>query len=91
MLVNGHQVISLAPGFRDALALARLQLEGLFAMCLLTESSTWVNVYLGDAWKKQFIRHLLFHYETEYLPRFPPDTFTPEFSRLVRFMDVCGV
>jgi hypothetical protein len=78
-----------SPQSVDALAL--LQLEGLFATCLLTESSSWVDVYLGDAWKKQFIRHLLFHYETEYLPRFPPDTFTPELARLVKFMEICGV
>lgn len=80
-----------SPQSVDALALARLQLEGLFAVCLLTESSTWVDVYLGDAWKKEFIRYLLVHFETECLPRFPPDTFVPELSRLVRFMGVCEV
>ena len=87
LLEGGSQ----SPQAVDALALARLQLEGLFAMCLLTENSRWVDVYLGDAWKKDFIRYLLAHYETQFLPRFPPDTFTPELSRLVKFMEVCGV
>jgi hypothetical protein len=80
-----------SPQSVDALALARLQLEGLFAICLLTEGSAWVDTFLRDAWKKQFIRYLLSHYETEYLPRFDPNALVPELSRLVKFQGVCSV
>jgi len=75
----------------DALALARLQVEGLFLMCLLTEGSEWVDRFLRDGWKKQFIRYLLFKHETECLPRFGPNAHVPELSRLVNFARVCGV
>lgn len=49
-----------SPQSVDALALARLQLEGLFSICLLTESSEWVDTFIRDGWKKQFTRFLLF-------------------------------
>jgi hypothetical protein len=75
----------------DALGLARLQVEGLFAICLLTEGSAWADAFLRDGWKKQFIRYLLFKYETECLPRFGPNAHVPELSRLVKFRDVCSV
>jgi hypothetical protein len=80
-----------SPQSVDALALARLQLEGLFAICLLTESSAWVDAFLRDAWKKQFIQYLLVHYETESLPRFDPNALVRELSRLVKFREVCSV
>lgn len=80
-----------SPQSVDALALARLQLEGLFAISLLTEGSAWVDTFLRDGWKKQFIRYLLVHYETQCLPRFGPNALIHELSRLVKFRDVCSV
>ena len=80
-----------SPQSVDALALARLQVEGLFSMCLFTEKSDWVDVFLRDGWKKQFVRYLLFKYETECLPRFGPNAHVPELSRLVKFSGVCNV
>jgi hypothetical protein len=50
-----------------------------------------VDTFLRDGWKKQFMRFLLFRHETEYLPRFNPNTYTDEISRLVKFSGVCGV
>jgi hypothetical protein len=75
----------------DALALARLQLEGLYSMCLLTEGSQHVDALLRDGWKKQFVRYLLFKRETQGLPRFGPNALVPELSRLIKFAGVCGV
>src|SRR5712691_10898932 len=34
----------------DALALARLPLEGLYTICLMTEDASWVDCYLKDGW-----------------------------------------
>ena len=82
---------SKSPQSVDALALARLQLEGLFEISLLTESSAWVDAFLRDGWKKQFISYLLTKYETEGLPRFGPNAHVLELSRLVKFRVVCGV
>ncbi len=80
-----------SPQSVDALVLARLQVEGLFSMCLLVESSDWVDAFPGDGWKKQFVRYLLFKYETECLPRFGPNAHVPERLRLVEFAGVCNV
>jgi hypothetical protein len=80
-----------SPESVDALALARLQIEGLFAICLLTEGSCWAEMFLRDGWKKQFVRYLLFRYETEYLPRFEPNAHINELSRLVKFREICDV
>src|SRR4051794_39959783 len=38
----------------DALALARLPLEGLYTLSLMFESSKWVDAYLRDGWRKQY-------------------------------------
>ena len=54
----------------DALALARLPLEGLYTLGLMFEDPSWVEVYLRDGWKKQYIRLLLECEETRNLPRF---------------------
>jgi len=82
---------SRSPQSVDALALALLQVEGLFSMCLLVENSDWVDAFLRDGWKKQFVRYLLLRYETECLPRFGPNAHTPELSRLRKFAGVCKV
>ena len=53
----------------DVLPLARLQLEGLYTVCLMLEGSRWVDAYLQDHWRKQYIKFLLMRAETETLPR----------------------
>ncbi len=54
----------------DALAVARVPLEGLYTICLFTESPDWVDVYLQDGWKKQYELFLLQVRETQNLKRF---------------------
>ncbi len=54
----------------DALALARGPLEGLYTLCLMFENASWVDDYLKDGWKKQYVRLLLECEETKNLPRF---------------------
>lgn len=54
----------------DGLALARISLEYLYNICLFTESADWVDVYLRDGWKKQYIGFLLQRHETRNLDRF---------------------
>lgn len=43
----------------DALALARLPLEGLYTLCLMFESPHWVDDYLRDGWRKQYEKYLI--------------------------------
>jgi hypothetical protein len=54
----------------DALVLARLQLEGLYTLCLLTEQPEHVDRFVKEAWKRQYIRYLLMREETKGLDRF---------------------
>jgi len=54
----------------DALALARLPLEGLYTICLMTEDAVWVDCYLRDGWRKEYEFFLLQREETKLLPRF---------------------
>jgi hypothetical protein len=61
----------------DALAIARVPLEGLYAICLFTEDPDWVDVYLRDGWRKQCEQFLRQYRETERLQRFA------EFSRSI--------
>jgi hypothetical protein len=53
----------------DVLALARLQLEGLYAVCLMLESPQYVDWYLQDYWHKLYVRFLLQREECKLLPR----------------------
>ncbi|MBI3208787.1 MAG: hypothetical protein HYZ37_07785 [Candidatus Solibacter usitatus] len=67
----------------DALALARLQLECLYTLCLMFEGSQHVDCYVRDYWRKLFVQYLLRREETSGLPRFqesasaPPDGLIP--------------
>lgn len=54
----------------DALALARLPLEGLYTLSLMFESPHWVDDYLRDGWRKQYETFLLQREETKNLSRF---------------------
>ena len=49
----------------DALVLARLQLEGLYTSCLLTEQPEHVDRFVKEAWKRQYIRYLLMREQTK--------------------------
>jgi len=52
----------------DALALARLQLEGLYAVCLMLEGPEHVTAYMQDYWRKKYVQYLLVKEETKLLP-----------------------
>jgi len=54
----------------DGLSLARIPVEGLFSICLMLEGPQWVDCYLRDGWKKQYVRFLLQREETKLLKRF---------------------
>ncbi len=76
-MLSTHRLVRkvLAAGWQnpesiDALALARLPLEGLYTLCLMFEDASWVDAYLKDGWKKQYTRLLLECEETKNLLRF---------------------
>jgi len=54
----------------DALAIARLNVEDLYTLCLMFEHPKWVTIYLQDGWRKTYVRHLLQAEETKHLRRF---------------------
>jgi hypothetical protein len=54
----------------DALSLARVQLEALYGLCLLFESSSYADMYLQDGWKSAYAKFLLIREECALLPRF---------------------
>jgi len=53
----------------DALPLARLQLECLYAVCLMLEDAKYVDHYLQDYWKKRYVQYLLNRRETQNIAR----------------------
>ena len=74
----------------DALVLARLQLEGLYTLCLLTESPENVNRFVREAWKRQYVRYPLFREELKGIDRFA-ETDASELSRLLKLAGVWGI
>jgi hypothetical protein len=58
------------PGVVDALALARLQLETLYVICLMVEAPQNVDWYLRDGWRKQYTQFLMKREECKGLPRY---------------------
>ncbi|MGO4879305.1 MAG: hypothetical protein ACLP59_00610 [Bryobacteraceae bacterium] len=56
----------------DVLALARLQLECLYAICLMLEDPKYVTHYMQDYWRKKYVKYLLEREETKNLPRLKP-------------------
>lgn len=74
----------------DALVLARLQLEGLYTVCLLVESPTNVDRFTHEAWKRQYIRWLLDSGETQNLQRFAGSG-DNEYQRLMVMMQIWNV
>lgn len=75
----------------DVLAVARVQLEGLYAFCLMMEDPLYVDMYLKDGWKKRYIQFLLEREEHSSLPRFHEflNTVAPENLRAGR--DLYGI
>jgi hypothetical protein len=75
----------------DVLMLARMQLEGLYNFCLMLESASFIEDYVKDGWKKQYVAMLLQKEETKALARFD------EFSNVLapKFLEegrrLCGV
>ena len=43
----------------DAFVVARIPLEGLYTICLFTESPVWVDKYLCDDWRQKYKDFLL--------------------------------
>jgi hypothetical protein len=53
----------------DTLPLARLQLECLYAVCLMFEDPKYVTHYMQEDWKKRYVQYLLIKEETQNIPR----------------------
>jgi hypothetical protein len=58
------------PSAVDALALARLQLEGVYALSLMFESPQYVDCFRRHYWRTLFVQYLLMREEVSGLPRF---------------------
>src|ERR1035441_5993388 len=74
----------------DALVLARVQLETLYAICLMLEDPRYVTIYLQGGWRKTYVQLLLQNEECKDLQRFA------EFAQrskqwLQMLADDCGV
>jgi hypothetical protein len=74
----------------DALVLARLQLEGLYTICLLTQKAEHVDRFVKEAWKRQYVRYLLMREELKGLGRFA-ESDVHELSRLLKLGTVWNV
>jgi hypothetical protein len=57
------------PAAVSAMSLVRVQVENLFAICLIAEKPESLAHYLKDGWKKLYVRHLLMRQESSALPR----------------------
>jgi hypothetical protein len=73
-------VTSADPESVDALSLLRLQFEGLFVICLMLEDQKYVQAYVQDYWRKQYVQYLLVREECgqlsnyhDYLTNAPPN------------------
>ena len=76
----------------DALVLARIQLEGLYTMCLLIERAEHVDRFVKEAWKRQYVSYLLMREETKSLDRFiEAQSDALELSRLLKLAAVWNV
>jgi hypothetical protein len=75
----------------DAVALARLQLETLYRVCLIVQDASFLDLYIKNHWKDIYVLFLLARIEQRNLPRFNeylnetgPRWFEP-------FRVICGV
>jgi hypothetical protein len=58
------------PACVDALALARLQLEALYSVCLMVQDPSFVDIYVKSFWRDNYVRFLLVREECKGLRRF---------------------
>jgi hypothetical protein len=75
-LKHGHRAIRELLRLEDkdpmvvsAMPLVRVQVETLYAVCLVVEKPEYLGLYLKDGWKKIYVRHLLMQEECLRLPR----------------------
>jgi len=61
---------SKTPACVDALALARLQLEALYSVCLMVQDPSFVDIYVKSFWRDAYVRFLLEREEHKSLARF---------------------
>lgn len=74
----------------DSLVLARLQLEALYNVCLLIETPEYVDRFVREAWKRQYVQYLLYREETKALPRFA-HSWDDEHARLLMLARIWNV
>lgn len=79
------------PGVIDAFTLARVQVEALFALCLIFEGGQWADRYIKDGWKKMYVRFLLQREETKKLARFQDFSLNVGPNNFGLLARVCGV
>jgi hypothetical protein len=70
--------------------LARLQLEGLYTICLLTDGAEHVTRFVAEAWKRKYIHWLLYREETKGLSRLT-EFDTKEQARLITLAQIWGI
>jgi hypothetical protein len=58
------------PACVDALALARLQLEALYSVCLMVQDPSFIDIYVKSFWRDNYVRFLLVSAECKDLRRF---------------------
>jgi len=78
------------PASVDALVLARLQLEGLYTICLLTEGAEHVTRFVAEAWKRQYVGWMLIREETKSLSRLT-EANAKEQARLIALAQIWGI
>jgi hypothetical protein len=74
----------------DALVLARLQLEGLFNLCLMFESQEYVTRFQHESWMREYTRWMLYREELKSIDRFRPEV-DREYPRLMALMNLWGI
>ena len=79
------------PGSVNALTLARVQLEGLYSMCMFTEDPRWVDIYVCEGWKKLYERFLLQREEKKKLERFESYSNTQAPNGLWKMAETIGI
>jgi len=59
-----------SPECVDSLALARMQLEALYSVCLMVQDRIFVDIYIKSFWRDAYVQFLLDRQERQGLPRF---------------------
>jgi hypothetical protein len=59
-----------SPECVDSLALARMQLEALYSVCLMVQDPSFVDIYIKSFWRDTYAQFLLERQERQGLPRF---------------------